>query len=69
MKNKNVFEKNAKIPDIVQQKANAAFADIYNRQDEPDEKTQKTHNEIRGLEMRAGTASTWLPTALLSISS
>ena len=29
MKNKNVFEKNAKIPDIVQQKANAAFREIY----------------------------------------
>lgn len=43
MKNKNVFEKNAKIPDIVQQKANAAFADIYNRQDEPVEKPQKTY--------------------------
>ena len=32
-------------------------------------KTQKTHNEIRGLEMRAGTAGTWLPTAPLLISS
>ena len=31
MKNKNVFEKNAKIPDIVQQKANAAFREIYTR--------------------------------------
>ena len=47
MKNKNIFEKNAKIPDIVQQKANAAFATIYNRQDEPDEKPQKTHKPAR----------------------
>ncbi len=43
MKNKNIFEKNARIPDIVQQKANSAFATIYNRQDEPDVKPQKTH--------------------------
>ena len=47
MKNKNIFEKNAKIPDIVQQKANAAFTTIYNRQDEPDEKPQKTYKSAR----------------------
>ncbi len=47
MKNNNIFEKNAEIPDIVQQKANAAFSTIYNRQDEPDEKTQKTHKSTR----------------------
>ena len=47
MKNKNIFEKNAKIPDIVQQKANAAFAEIYTRQDVPDEKPQKTHKSTR----------------------
>ena len=47
MKNKNVFEKNAKIPDVVQQKANAAFASIYTREDEPAEKTQKTHRSTR----------------------
>ena len=47
MKNKNIFEKNARIPDIVQQKANAAFAEIYTRQDVPDEKPQKTHKSTR----------------------
>ena len=47
MKNKNVFEKNAKIPDVVQQKANAAFATIYNRQDEPEAKPQKIHGSPR----------------------
>ena len=47
MKNKNIFEKNARIPDIVQQKANAAFAEIYTRQDELDEKPQKTHKSTR----------------------
>lgn len=47
MKNKNVFEKNAKIPDIVQQKANAAFREIYTRQDEPDTKPQKTYKPTR----------------------
>ncbi len=49
MKNKNIFEKNAKIPDIVQQKANAAFSEIYNRQDEPVEKSQKTHKSTRAM--------------------
>lgn len=47
MNNKNVFEKNAKIPDIVQQKANAAFREIYTRQDEPDANPQKTHKPAR----------------------
>lgn len=47
MKNKNIFEKNAQIPDIVQQKANAAFRDIYTRQDEPEEKPQKTYKPTR----------------------
>ena len=47
MKNKNIFEKNARIPDIVQQKANAAFAEIYTRQDVPDEKPQKAHKSTR----------------------
>ena len=47
MNNKHIFEKNAKIPDIVQQKANAAFTTIYNRQDEPDEKPQKTNRSAR----------------------
>ena len=47
MKNKNIIEKNAKIPDIVQQKANDAFATIYTRQDEPAEKPQKTHKSTR----------------------
>ena len=47
MKNKNIFENNVTIPDIVQQKANAAFTTIYNRQDEPDEKPQKTHKPSR----------------------
>ena len=47
MKNKNVFEKNAKIPDVVQQKANAAFRTIYTREDEPVEKPQKIHRPTR----------------------
>ena len=47
MKNKNVFEKNAKIPDVVQQKANAAFRTIYTREDEPAEKPQKIHRSTR----------------------
>lgn len=47
MKNKNVFEKNAKIPDVVQQKANAAFRTIYTREDEPVEKPQKIHRSTR----------------------
>ena len=47
MKNKNIFEKNAKIPDIVQQKANDAFATIYTRQDEPAQKPQKIHRSAR----------------------
>ena len=47
MKNKNIFEKNAMIPDIVQQKANAAFATIYTRQDEPAQKPQKIHKSAR----------------------
>ena len=47
MKNKNIFEKNARIPDIVQQKANAAFATIYTRQDEPAQKPQKIHKSAR----------------------
>ena len=47
MKNKNVFEKNAKIPDVVQQKANAAFREIYTRQDEPVEKPQKIQKSTR----------------------
>ena len=45
--NNNIFEKKAEIPDIVQQKANAAFASIYTRQDEPDEKPQKTNKSTR----------------------
>lgn len=47
MKNKNVFEKNAKIPDVVQQKANAAFTAIYTREDEAVEKPQKKHRPTR----------------------
>ena len=47
MKNKNVFEKNAKIPDVVQQKANAAFTAIYTREDEPVEKPQKINRSTR----------------------
>ena len=47
MKNKNIFEKNAKIPDVVQQKANAAFRTIYTREDEPVEKHQKIHRSTR----------------------
>ncbi|PWJ69482.1 hypothetical protein B0O40_1851 [Ruminococcaceae bacterium R-25] len=47
MKNKNIFEKNAKIPDVVQQKANAAFTAIYTREDEAVEKPQKTHRPTR----------------------
>ena len=47
MKNKNVFEKNAKIPDVVQQKANAAFREIYTRQDEPKVMPQKAHKPAR----------------------
>ena len=47
MKNKNVFEKNAKIPDVVQQKANAAFREIYTRQDEPEVMPQKAHKPAR----------------------
>ena len=47
MKNKNIFEKNAKIPDVVQQKANAAFASIYTREDEAVEKPQKIHRPTR----------------------
>ena len=49
MNNKNIFEKNAKIPDVVQQKANAAFRTIYTRQDEPDEKSQKTYKSPRAM--------------------
>lgn len=49
MKDKNVFEKNAKIPDIVQQKANTAFATIYNLQDEPEAKPQKAHRSPRAM--------------------
>lgn len=47
MKNKNIFEKNAKIPDVVQQKANAAFTAIYTREDEAVEKPQKTNRPTR----------------------
>ena len=47
MKNKNIFEKNAKIPDVVQQKANAAFTAIYTREDEAEEKPQKKHRPTR----------------------
>ena len=47
MKNKNIFEKNAKIPDVVQQKANAAFTAIYTREDEAVEKPQKKHRPTR----------------------
>ena len=47
MNNKNIFEKNAKIPDSVQQKANAAFRTIYTREDEPVEKPQKIHRSTR----------------------
>ena len=49
MNNKNIFEKNAKIPDIVQEKANAAFREIYTRQDEPVEKPQKTNITPRAM--------------------
>ena len=53
MKNSNnIFEKNAKIPDVVQQKANAAFATIYNQQEEPDEKPQKTYKLTRATIIR-----------------
>ena len=47
MNNKNIFEKKAKIPDIVQEKANAAFRTIYTSQDEPVEKPQKTYRSPR----------------------
>ena len=47
MKNKNIFEKNAKIPDVVQQKANAAFTAIYTREDEAVEKPQKINRSTR----------------------
>ena len=47
MNNKNIFEKNAKIPDVVQQKANAAFREIYTRQDEPEVMPQKAHKPAR----------------------
>ena len=47
MKNKNIFEKNARIPDVVQQKANAAFRAIYTREDEPAQKPQKIHRSTR----------------------
>ena len=56
MKNKNVFEKNAKIPDIVQQKANAAFATIYTRQDEPEEKPQKAYRLTRATIIKIASA-------------
>ena len=55
MKNKNIFEKNAKIPDIVQQKANEAFRAIYNRQDEPEEKPQKTYRSARATIIKIAT--------------
>ena len=57
MKNKNIFEKNAKIPDIVQQKANAAFTTIYNRQDEPDEKPQKKYRSAKATIIRIASAA------------
>ena len=47
MKNKNILEKNAKIPDVVQKKANAAFRAIYTRQDEPEVMPQKAHKPAR----------------------
>ena len=56
MNNKNIIEKNAKIPDIVQQKANAAFREIYNRQDEPDEKPQKTYRSARATIIKIATS-------------
>ena len=56
MNNKNIFEKNAKIPDIVQQTANAAFREIYNRQDEPDEKPQKTYGSARATIIKIATS-------------
>lgn len=56
MKNKNIFEKNAKIPDVVQQKANAAFATIYTCQDKPDEKPQKTHRSARATIIKIASA-------------
>lgn len=56
MNNKNIFEKNAKIPDIVQQKANAAFATIYTRQDEPEEKPQKAYRLTRATIIKIASA-------------
>ena len=56
MNNKNIFEKNAKIPDIVQQKANAAFATIYTRQDEPEEKPQKSYRLTRATIIKIASA-------------
>ena len=56
MNNKNIFEKNAKIPDIVQQKANVAFATIYTRQDEPEEKPQKAYRLTRATIIKIASA-------------
>ena len=56
MNNKNIFEKNAKIPDIVQQKAHAAFATIYTRQDEPEEKPQKAYRLTRATIIKIASA-------------
>ena len=56
MNNKNIFEKNAKIPDIVQQKANAAFATIYTRQYEPEEKPQKAYRLTRATIIKIASA-------------
>jgi hypothetical protein len=56
MNNKNIFEKNVKIPDIVQQKANAAFATIYTRQDEPEEKPQKAYRLTRATIIKIASA-------------
>ena len=68
MKSKNVFEKNAKIPDIVQEKANAAFREIYTRQDEPEVKPQKAHKPARAtiIKIAATVAAAAIPIVALS---
>ena len=67
MKNKNVFEKNAKIPDVVQQKANAAFREIYTRQDEPKVMPQKAHKEAWQTAVTPVPCHTWLTAAPPSV--
>lgn len=74
MSNKNIFQQDAEIPDIVQQKANLAFAQIYARQDEETAKEPEAAAEAKPKHLEAiqkhsetpkNTASKKLPRATI----